>query len=311
MSAHQNYLSIESSSIRNLGLQGCELSSSAYSPAAYGRGTTKMPPSLSDNNGAFKLWLAAKSVKRLSGLLLVAAVTALGLTLPAHSQAMVRVNSPAFDDNSRIVEMMNKGFDDTIIVAKIKSANWAFNLNDDEILALRNRGVSAPVVAAMVNSSVLSTARVSIDMHPVKLDSMGQAKTGGRLLNNLTGDLTPLTVNAFLEGPAAKTDASPMPDILVSLPEGESIASYILVQMNTKNDRRELQVASGSGISNSRTGIGGRSIRPSHVIERGDNTYQIQSEKPLKAGQYMVYVIGSSDERKDIYGKGYPFSVGR
>ena len=107
MSAHQNYLSIESSSIRNLGLQGCELSSSAYSPAAYGRGTTKMPPSLSDNNGAFKLWLAAKSVKRLSGLLLVAAVTALGLTLPAHSQAMVRVNSPAFDDNSRIVEMMN------------------------------------------------------------------------------------------------------------------------------------------------------------------------------------------------------------
>jgi hypothetical protein len=30
---------------------------------------------------------------------------------------------------------------------------------------------------------------------------------------------------------------------------------------------------------------------------------------PLKSGQYMVYVVGSSDERKDIYGKGYDFAV--
>jgi hypothetical protein len=179
------------------------------------------------------------------------------------------------------------------------------------MIALRNRGVSAPVVAAMVDSSVLSVAKVFIDFQPVKLDTMGQAKTAGRLLNNLTGDLTSLTINAFLEGPAARTEASPMPEILVTLPRGESIASYILVQLNTKSDRRELPIGSGGGLTSSRTGIGAHSIRASHVIERGDNTYQLQPEKPLKAGQYMVYVIGSSDERKDIYGKGYPFAVAR
>lgn len=311
MSTNQKYLSVESSSIRNLGLQGCELSYSVTSPSAYGRGTTPMPPSLFADNIARMLWLTAKSATRVSALLLVAGLATVGLSVPVHAQAMMKLDAPALDDNARVVEMMNKGLDDSIIEAKIKSSNWTFKLGDDDMIALRNRGVSAPVVAAMVNASVLSSAKVFVDFQPVKIDTMGQAKTAGRLLNNLSGDLTPLTVNAFLEGPAAKTEASPMPEILVTLPQGESIESYILVQLNIKNDRRELPIGSGGGLTGTRTGVGPHSIRASHVIERGDNTYQIQPEKPLKAGQYMVYVIGSADERKDVYGKGYPFTVGR
>ncbi len=256
-------------------------------------------------------YLSTTNVTRMSALLLAAGVAMCGFAVPVHAQAMMKVDAPAMDDNARVVEMMNKGLDDSIIEAKIKSSNWTFKLGDDDMIALRNRGVSAPVVAAMVDSSVLGSAKVFVDFQPVKLDTMGQAKTAGRLLNNLTGDLTPLTVNAFLEGPAAKTQASPMPEILVTLPQGESIESYILVELNEKNDRRELPIGSGGGLTGTRTGVGAHSIRASHVTERGDNTYQLQPEKPLKAGQYMVYVIGSSDERKDIYGKGYPFAVAR
>jgi hypothetical protein len=236
----------------------------------------------------------------------------LSLTLPALGQSMLKVRAAAVpqpNDNNIVVAMMNKGLDDSIIVAKIKSSSWTFKLTDDDMLALRKTGVSAPVVAAMVDSSVLSRARVTIDDQPVAMDTMGQAKTAGRLLNNLTGDLTPLRENAFLEGPDATTSASPMPEVIISLPRGESIESYILVQLNEKNDRRELEVGTGGGVGSSRTGIGPHSIRPIKVIDRGESTYQMVSVKPLKPGEYMVYVIGSSDERKDIYGKGYPFSV--
>ena len=59
MTTHQDYLPVESSSIRNLGVQGCGLSYSVSCPTAYSRGTTNMPPSLFADNRATKLWLAA------------------------------------------------------------------------------------------------------------------------------------------------------------------------------------------------------------------------------------------------------------
>ena len=265
------------------------------------------------DNVAYLMWQAKQGVVRLGALLLVSGVlSALGLSVPVHAQSMLKVRTTEAtqpNDNSVVIAMMNKGLDDSIIVAKIKSSSWTFKLTDDDMLALRKSGVSAPVVAAMVDSSVLSTARVTIDNQPVQIDTLGQAKTAGRLLNNLTGDLTPLRENAFLEGPVAMNAASPMPDITITLPRGDTIESYILVQMNPKGDRRELEVGSGGGVTSSRTGIGAHSIRPIRVVDRGDSSFQLVPLKPLKPGEYMVYLIGSSDERNDIYGKGYAFSV--
>jgi len=243
------------------------------------------------------------------------------LMLPALSQTPSapdpgvlndRVVAPAADpnDNPRVVAMTNMGLDDAIIVAKIQSSNWTFKLSDTDILALRKAGVSARVVAAMVDSSVLTTASVSVDDQPVPLNTMGQAKSAGRIVNSLTGDLTPVKENAFLEGPAATISASPMPEITVHMPKGDSIGNYILVRMNVKEDRRELEVGSGTGQASGRTGLGSNAaIRPIRVIYRGNNTYQLLPLKQLTDGQYMVYVVGSSDERKDIYGKGYDFAV--
>jgi hypothetical protein len=47
------------------------------------------------------------------------------------------------------------------------------------------------------------------------------------------------------------------------------------------------------------------------VILRAENVYQLLPIHELKPGQYLVYVVGSSDERKNIYGKGYDFAVNR
>ena len=204
---------------------------------------------------------------------------------------------------------MRKGFDDTIILAKIKASNWTFKLTDEDMASLLLQGLSSRVVAAMVDSNNIVATKVTVDDQMVTIATMGQAKTAGRLLNNLTGDLTPLRENAFLEGPVAMNAASPMPDITITLPRGDTIESYILVQMNPKGDRRELEVGSGGGVTSSRTGIGAHSIRPIRVVDRGDSSFQLVPLKPLKPGEYMVYLIGSSDERNDIYGKGYAFSV--
>jgi hypothetical protein len=140
---------------------------------------------------------------------------------------------------------------------------------------------------------------------------MGQAKSAGRFLNNITGDLTSVKENAYLEGGTATTQASPMPEILITLPKGDSVGNYILVKMNVKgDDRRELGVGTGGGIGSGRTGLSSNSpVRPIRVILRSENVYQLLPLSQLKSGQYMIYVVGSSDEQKDIYGKGYDFAV--
>jgi hypothetical protein len=218
---------------------------------------------------------------------------------------------PTTNDNPCVVALMKRGFDDSIIIAKIKASTWTFKLSDDDMAALLKQGLSSRVVAAMVDSNVSSVAKVTVDDQTVTIVTLGQAKTAGRLLNNLTGDLTPLRENAFLEGDSATTQASPMPEILISLPKGDSISNYILVKMNVKDgERRELGVGSGGGIGNGRTGLSSNSaIRPIRVILRSENIYQLLPTNQLKFGQYMVYIVGSSDEQKDIYGRGYDFAV--
>jgi hypothetical protein len=313
MSTFQNHLNIVDSPINKLGQQDREFLDSASLLKEYRNDQQSVQSVQFLSNIAYLMSQAAKGVVSLTALLLIGGfLTALSLTPPANAQSMLKVRAMEAaqpNDNGVILAMMNKGLDDSIIVAKIKSSSWTFKLTDDDMLALRKSGVSAPVVAAMVDSSVLSTARVSIDGQSVQLDTLGQAKTAGRLLNNLTGDLTPLRENAFLEGPVAMTAASPVPDITITLPRGDTIESYILVQMNPKGDRREIEVGSGGGVTSSRTGIGSHSIRPIRVVARGESSFQLVPVKPLKPGEYMVYLIGSSDERKDIYGKGYAFSV--
>jgi hypothetical protein len=83
--------------------------------------------------------------------------------------------------------------------------------------------------------------------------------------------------------------------------------------MNRKDDdRRELGVGTGGGIGSGRTGLSSNSpVRPIRVILRSENIYQLLPLTELKAGQYLIYVVGSSDEQKNIYGKGYDFAVDR
>ena len=234
------------------------------------------------------------------------------LTIPAHSQNALktRPTQPIVqNDNIRVVALMNKGFDDTIIVSKIKASNWSFQLDDEDMVALRKAGVSSKVVAVMLDDSVLSTAKVTIDNHVVGEDTLGQAKVAGRFLNNLTGDFTSLKEKAYLQGPVATDSASPMPEITVSLPKGQSIENYVLVQLDQKADRREIEIASGAGVENAKTGLRSGAVHATQVVAVADNTYHIKPLKPLKPGQYMVYVLGSADQRKDVYGKGYDFSV--
>jgi hypothetical protein len=214
------------------------------------------------------------------------------------------------NDNDKVVALCQKGLDDDIVIAKIKASSWIFQLGDDDLVALKKAGVPSKVVAAMLDASVISEARVSVDGNVVQMQTLGQAKIGGRLGSALTYGIKSVKEKAFLSGPkAAVTARSNSPIIMVSLPKGETIDSYIIVQMDKKDDRRELEVGSVGGVVGAKTGIRAEAIQKATATPNGDNSFKLAPTEPLKPGEYIVYVVGSADKVKEIYGKGYDFSV--
>jgi hypothetical protein len=210
--------------------------------------------------------------------------------------------------NARVIEMSKLGLDDEIIIAKIKNGSCEFQLGDTDLVDLKKAGVSPKVIAAMLDSSVLTSPRVTINKREVPVHTMGQSKVGGRLGHDLTVGVKSVKEKAYLDGPHSTIVAGSSPVIEIDLPKGDTIDNYILVQMDGKSDRRELEVESRGGIVGGKNGIRAEAIRKTSVTPLGGNKFQLGAD-PLKKGEYIIYVVGSPDSIRGIYGRGYDFTV--
>lgn len=212
-------------------------------------------------------------------------------------------------NNARVIELTKKGMDDDIIIAKIKAGNCKFQLGDDDLIALKKEGVSAKVVAAMLDASQITVTKVTIDQRPVEMHTLGQAKVGGRLGAAFTYGIKSVKSKAYLQGAHSSVIVSPTPEIILELPKGETIDNYMIVQLDGKDDRRELEVGSQGGIVGAKSGIRAEAIRRTSTTPLGGNKFKMSVDGKLKKGEYIIYVVGSADTIKGIHGKGFDFTV--
>ena len=205
--------------------------------------------------------------------------------------------------------MTKLGLGDDIIVAKIRTSRCNFSLSDKDLLNLKQAGVSDKVIAAMLEASVLTSPEVSVDGKLMELHTLGQGKVGGRLGRIATVGLKSVKWKAYLQGPHASVYTSRNPMIVLELPSDDSINNYILVKMNGKDDRRELEMASAGGVVGGKTGVRAEDVVPTASTPLGGNRFQVVPNSPLKRGEYILYVLGSADAIRGVYGRGYDFSV--
>lgn len=227
-------------------------------------------------------------------------------TPPAHSQPASTDSSDM--TNGRVVEMTKLGLDDDIIIAKIKNGKCKFQLGDADLVDLKKAGVASKVIASMLDAGALTVPEVLVDKQEVSLHTLGQAKVGGRLGHELTVGMKSVKEKAYLDGPHSSVVVSGAPNIEIDLPRGYTIDNYVLVQLDGKGDRRELEVEARGGIVGGKSGIRAEAIRKTSVTDLGGNKFQLGTES-LKKGEYMIYVVGSPDLEKEIYGRGYDFTV--
>ncbi len=227
----------------------------------------------------------------------------LGTVVNSYGQAAEDIT------NDRVIEMAKKGLDDEIIIAKIKTGHPKFSLTDNDMITLKNGGVSGKVIAAMLEASVLTAAVVKIDGNPVELHTLGEAKIGGRLGHALTYGVKSVKQKAYLEGQHAPVISGRNPKIDIELPPNDTIDNYIVVEMNGKGDRRELEVGSVGGAVGAKVGVRAEDVVKTSTEDLGKRHYRITCRKELKNGEYIVYVVGSPDTIHGIFGKGYDFTV--
>ena len=152
---------------------------------------------------------------------LLAATLLACLSTSAHAEPLT-LNS--------VVALSQSGIGDDAIVAKIRSTSTHIDLSVDQMMALKTKGVSGPVIAALLTSPQgLQAVVMSVDspnpadLHPAgvymldgsvskmrRIDPTvsNQAKTGGILGYALTGGIASMSVKAAIQGGTARVHAT-------------------------------------------------------------------------------------------------------
>jgi hypothetical protein len=238
------------------------------------------------------------------------ALCAIGVLLFLGTQAAYSQSSLESDvDNARVIEMTHKGLGDDVIIARIKASATKFNLSDDDLAGLKKAGVSDAVVAAMIQSTQLTSPKVMIDGNPVEVRTIGEQKVGGRLGHTVSLGIMSVKNKAYLQGQHASLIASRKPVIDIQLPAKDNIDNYIIVEMDDKGDRREIEIGSREGTVGEKVGIRADRIVRTSATPLGGRHFKVSPVKELKKGEYILYSVGSADFPHGVYGQGYDFTV--
>jgi len=248
--------------------------------------------------------LRGVSVFRMLALCAIGSIVLLG-TQFAYSQSTLESDV----DNARIIEMTHKGLGDDVIIARIKASATKFDLTDDDLAALKKAGVSDSVVAAMIQSTQLTSAKVAIDGNPVQVRTIGEQKVGGRLGHTISLGIMSVKNKAYLQGQHASLIASRKAVIEIELPANENIDNYIVVEMDDKGDRREIEIGSVGGTVGEKVGIRADRIVRTSATPLGGRRFRVSPVKELKKGEYILYSVGSADFPHGVYGQGFDFTV--
>jgi len=145
------------------------------------------------------------------------------------------VSSPAYAaetlNNASVIELVRAGIGNDAVIAKIKSTAGKYDLNTDDLIALKNAGVPGDVIAAMISGpakaesapAAMSLTDIDpmsphpsglylIDVGANRLDRIdptvsNQAKTGGIFGYALTMGIASMSVKVAIAGEAARVVA--------------------------------------------------------------------------------------------------------
>jgi hypothetical protein len=239
-----------------------------------------------------------------------------------------------------VIQLSKTGVSDELIVARVKRNAKAFDLNTDEIVALRGSGVSETVIKYLLDPTLSysppplgAAPNPAPPIPPPKLPSdplarkvppetgvyylrgeeeflaldlkpVVPSKQPGKL-SSLSGGLLKGHIIGSVIGPTAKIRATDRPAIFyVRLGEKATIDDLALLNLEASASRRDLDFGKKAG----KPVFPVSSVRQYESKEVTPTLFRLSA--PLsKPGEYLFFILGSGDDKKGLLGKGYDFGV--
>ena len=218
--------------------------------------------------------------------------------------------------NDTIIRMSKAGLEDTVIVQTIQTQPSAYDTAPEDLIALKNAGVSQKVIAAMQARSAGLTIRPGAnDVSPAPLaagvDEIGvyyqdkdgqwvplrtervQFKSSGWLKNAATDGLVKQDMNGHLDGPKSPLTLATGVHILIYTPPGTQAEEYDFLRLDQHSGSRDFRVKTG-GLFHSETGSQ-RNDLEFHPVKVAKSMYTFTVPVDIEKGEYGVLPPGSSN----------------
>lgn len=219
--------------------------------------------------------------------------------------------------NETVVSLLEAGLGDEVVIAKIKATPSTFDTSTEQILALKARGISGPVIAAMITAaSAPAKVATSLDSpdpmvpHPsgiylagiekmtrIESTTTRQARTSGMLGAALTGGLSGMRVKAAINGANATVNTNEKVPVFYFYFDqdaqglgaaGGAVTSpneFSLIRFEKKKDKREAVVGS-VGIGGSKSGLRDKDQIDFEATQISPGVYKIVVASALLPGEY-------------------------
>jgi hypothetical protein len=226
-----------------------------------------------------------------------------------------------------VIKLTRAGVKDDIIIQQLRANGKTFRLTSNDLIHLKNAGVSDRVVQAMITpaaavpaasvanqrSNAADPGAAATSKGPAlppepglflvsnhdQIKILGQPvtfeRTGSRLVNTMTLNIKAAHDNVQLPGNHAQTLTGDKP-VFVFVPSRNEVENgvtggdLLLVKLETHGDRRQIEIAAGGSWRASK----GVSITHQLSAVRSEiatETYQVTPEFQLVPGEYALYLV--------------------
>ncbi|GAA3770742.1 hypothetical protein [Terriglobus aquaticus] len=250
---------------------------------------------------------------------------------PANAPARDRRTGPRELDNEAIIRMTKADVGDSIITQTIRTQPGNFRTGPDDLIALKNAGVSQTVISAMLarNSGLAQRPDPKpVEVTPLSPDvddpglyfknKQGQweavspelvkYRDGGALKSLVTNNIIKKDLNGEVSGPKSSLNIEPGTEMMILAPRLSDAVEYIILRFRTKSDRREFRVKTGN-VFHSETGADRDQLEiPIHKVASRIFSFTVPAD--ITKGEYGVLPPGNASTPGIAYaGKMYTFRV--
>jgi hypothetical protein len=211
--------------------------------------------------------------------------------------------------NADVVKLSKLGLGDEAVIAKIRQAEEVdFRIETDDLIALKEGGVSGKVIAAMIDRAAGIQPGISADgaqraaapPSPVKLVAGDQTIALSSLMGQGSSTFAYVTVLLWQNFPGLRasvriTESSPS-FLIASDHDPRSRFFIVRLDVNDEDGDRSLKMGR-SGAFSFRAGTNPDSdwTFPFDSTEEKKGLWRVTLRKPLKPGEYGVYVVQSQE----------------